>query len=209
MNMLWMGGVSVIWRSSGRDARLSGKPDYKSMRAKYFFIYVGLGAAFLAVSLWVLLSNGRSAKAVRAKYRLGGAMLATWALLSMASCDGIGPAITCYDPVVPDPVTFAVPGKEGLEVSNGDIIRVTVEKAMLGSYDGLRVDVVQGEKVLQSCPLASPVEERDTELVYAMKLDLPEGVRGAAGLFFYVTSKNGNGETAEYQMSGRTITIVG
>ena len=181
----------------------------EDMKVNYFFVYVGLGAAFLAVSLWVLLSNGRSAKAVRAKYRLGGAMLTVWALLSAASCDGSGPSVTCYDPVVPDPVTFVLPGKEGMEVSNGDVIRLIADKALLGSYEGLRVEVVQGEKVLQSCPLASPEEERDNDLIFTLKLDLPEGARGEARLLFYVTTKSGSGETADYTMSERSILIVG
>ena len=50
------------------------------MRIKYFFIYIGIGIAFAAVSLWVILSGGNNAKAIRAKYKLGGALLTTWAL---------------------------------------------------------------------------------------------------------------------------------
>lgn len=69
------------------------------MRSKYLIIYIAAGVAFLAVSLWAFLSNGRSAKAVRAKYRLGGIMLTAWAMLSAASC-GNPPFVTCYEPVV-------------------------------------------------------------------------------------------------------------
>lgn len=73
------------------------------MRIKAFFIYIGLGIAFLAVSLWVFLSGGKNARAIRAKYKLGGMMLTTWAMVSAASCNGPGPFVTCYDTAEPDP----------------------------------------------------------------------------------------------------------
>ena len=179
------------------------------MKTKYILLYAGLGTAFLAVSLWVLLSGGRSAKAVRTKYRLGGAMLTVWALLSSSNCGGPGPMVTCYEPVMPDPITYSVQGKEGLAVSNGDVIRVDCEKIMIAPYEALRIELVQGEKVLQSFPLASPLEEDDTKAVYTIKLNLPEGTRGDAELLFYITYKKENGETNEYQMYHRAITIVG
>ena len=71
------------------------------MKAKYLIIYIVVGAAFLGVSLWVLLSNGKSAKAIRYKYKLGGIMLTAWSMLTFASCEGPGPFVTCYDPVPP------------------------------------------------------------------------------------------------------------
>lgn len=73
------------------------------MRIKYFFVYIGLGAAFLGVSLWVLLSGGKNAKAINAKYRLGGMMLSAWALLSASTCSGGPIEVTCYDTVNTDP----------------------------------------------------------------------------------------------------------
>lgn len=67
-------------------------------------VLAGVGMAFLAVSAWVFFSRGENAKAIRAKYRLGGIMLTFLTMLSAASCgdggDGIGPFVTCYDPVV-------------------------------------------------------------------------------------------------------------
>lgn len=71
------------------------------MKTKYFLIYVFVGVAFLAVSAWVFFSRGKNAKAIRAKYRLGGILLTCWAMLSVASCDGVfnpGDEIMCYDP---------------------------------------------------------------------------------------------------------------
>ena len=69
------------------------------MKIKYFLLYVFVGIAFLAVSAWVFFSRGKSAKAIRAKYRLGGIMLMCMAMLSVASCGQIfNPGVTCYDP---------------------------------------------------------------------------------------------------------------
>ena len=76
------------------------------MKTKYFFLYLGIGVAFLGASLWVLLSGGKNARAIRAKYKLGGALLTTWALLSAATCGprigGEHPEVLCYD--MPCPV---------------------------------------------------------------------------------------------------------
>ena len=76
------------------------------MKTKYFLIYVFVGIAFLAVSAWVFFTRGKNAKAIRAKYKLGGILLMCIAMLSVASCgEIIGPVdnpweVTCYDPVV-------------------------------------------------------------------------------------------------------------
>ncbi|HRZ97655.1 MAG TPA: hypothetical protein P5084_08865 [Paludibacter sp.] len=58
----------------------------------FFFV---LGTAFLAISLWVWFSNGKNAKAIKAKYKLGGMILS----LSFFATTGCEPVITCYDPV--------------------------------------------------------------------------------------------------------------
>lgn len=61
-----------------------------------------LGIAFAAVSLWVMLSGGRSARATRTKFRLGGIMLSLSAMLSLSSCSGDNPFfVSCYDPAPP------------------------------------------------------------------------------------------------------------
>ena len=71
------------------------------MKTKYFLIYVFVGIAFLAVSAWVFFSRGKNARAIRAKYKLGGIMLMCMAMLSVASCGEIlNPGeVMCYDPV--------------------------------------------------------------------------------------------------------------
>ena len=70
------------------------------MKTKYFLIYVFVGIAFLAVSAWVFFSRGKNAKAIQAKYKLGGIMLMCMAMLSVASCGEIlSPGeVMCYDP---------------------------------------------------------------------------------------------------------------
>ena len=80
---------------------------------------------------------------------------------------------------------------------------------MVAANEALRIELGQGETVLQSFPLTSPLEEDDTKAVYTIKLNLPEGTRGDAELLFYITYKKENGETNEYQMYHRAITIVG
>ena len=59
------------------------------------------GAAFLAVSLWVWLSKGKTAKAVKTKFRLGGVLLTLISTISIGSCGG-SPVVTCYDTPNPD-----------------------------------------------------------------------------------------------------------
>ena len=63
-------------------------------------LFIVLGVAFAAVSLWYLLSAGRSKRATRLKYRLGGALLSIMAITS-TGCGKIMP--TCYDVYVPEP----------------------------------------------------------------------------------------------------------
>lgn len=118
------------------------------MRTKYFLIYVFVGIAFLAVSAWVFLSGGQNAKAIRAKYRLGGILIMAWAMISVASCsviDGIidgGGMVTCYDPVEPEPtdnlVEFSFVRDQNKQYNNendlcpGDVVEVTIN---IPTYD--------------------------------------------------------------------------
>lgn len=73
------------------------------MKTKYLLIYIFVGIAFLAASAWVFFSRGKSARAIRTKYRLGGIMITCAAMLSAASCEGPEPFVTCYEPVPPEP----------------------------------------------------------------------------------------------------------
>lgn len=100
------------------------------MKAKYLIIYIVVGVAFLAVSLWAFLSNGKSAKALRYKYKLGGIMLTAWSMLTFASCEGPGPFVTCYDPAPPE---YAyIEGKD--QVKNGDVLVVNIVSDRGGTF---------------------------------------------------------------------------
>ena len=177
------------------------------MKTKYVLIYAGLGVAFLAVSLWVLLSGGRSAKAIRAKYRLGGAMLAAWAMLSAASCDVFGP-VTCYDPVMPDPVTYTVQGKSELVVSSGDIILATLEKRYIYDwYARLEIVIRQGPEILQRFELDNPLEDNNNTAVYALTVDLPSGVQGGATLELLGINLTDNGSERSERLASQIITL--
>lgn len=95
------------------------------MKIKYAIILAGLAVAFAAVSLWVIISGGGNAKAIKAKFRLGGLMLTVTSLLAVSGCNGGGVVHpTCYDMPAPEYVDFA--GEDLYELSVGDVIEFTV-----------------------------------------------------------------------------------
>ena len=114
------------------------------MKTKYFLIYVCVGAAFLAVSAWVFFTHGKNAKAIRAKYKLGGIMLTCMAMLSIASCGEImDPGdVMCYDPVIEEPaenitrVTFKQKDASYKynEMSPGDVFNVDIQVPTFDKY---------------------------------------------------------------------------
>lgn len=86
---------------------------------------VALGTAFVAVSLWVWLSRGKNAKAVRAKFRLGGAIIALTSLVNLTSCGPDGPiGVDCYDPAPVNEIYWdnAHYNNGAIEVKNGDVL---------------------------------------------------------------------------------------
>jgi len=94
---------------------------------KRTILLIGLGVAFVAVSAWVALSGGRSARAVRTKFRLGGAILTITSALTAASCErGGGFMVSCYDPVMPPRNMVHPETTVGTELRNGDIIPITI-----------------------------------------------------------------------------------
>lgn len=136
------------------------------MRTKYLIIYIGIGAAFLAASLWVLLSGGKNAKAIRAKYKLGGALLAAWALLSAATCGprigGGHPEVLCYD--MPCPVNeISISDKKDGDnnFAAGDILSVEIHYPRCDSYSWQITDA-ERKTVLQEGLLEKPEEEYGT-----------------------------------------------
>ena len=117
------------------------------MKTKFFFIYVFVGIAFLAACLWVFLTGGKNAKAINAKYRLGGIVLTAWAVLSVVSCDVPGifnrgeegeGMVMCYDPVPNDMTRISIkaanPDQQIDEMAPGDTINVVIEGATLENY---------------------------------------------------------------------------
>ena len=109
------------------------------MKTKALFVYIALGIAFAAVSLWVFLSKGKNAKAIRTKYKLGGAMIAAWAILSAANCQGPGPMVTCYEPVPPsNDVSLSLKDPEDKVINNGDILQIQIYEP---TYDCYRIKI--------------------------------------------------------------------
>lgn len=93
-------------------------------------LFIVLGVAFVAVSLWYLLSAGRSKRATRLKYRLGG-MLIGLTTLASTSCsgDGIGGFMeTCYAPAPPPSNSHRWSnGVENSQLRNGDMVVLTYD----------------------------------------------------------------------------------
>ena len=113
------------------------------MKARYLLVYVFVGAAFLAASAWVFFSHGKNAKAIRAKYRLGGIMLTCMAMLSTASCDWAGGpgSVTCYDPVMVESdniVNLTLKSDNASykynEISRGDTLSVSIAHPAYSQY---------------------------------------------------------------------------
>ena len=115
------------------------------MRAKYLIIYFAAGIAFIAVSAWVFFTNGNNAKALRAKYKLGGLLLTCTAMLSFASCGQIPKpgvtcydvAVTCYDPVVENCAHVETPKHDenwNWLISKGDSLKVSIEYPTYTKY---------------------------------------------------------------------------
>ena len=90
---------------------------------KRTIMLIGLGIAFVGASLWVMLSGGRSAKAIRAKFRLGGAILTLVSLTSLASCENV--IVSCYAPAAPPHNDVYINAEVGTEFRNGDEINIS------------------------------------------------------------------------------------
>jgi hypothetical protein len=118
---------------------------------KKTFLLIALGAAFLAASLWVWLSNGKSAKAVKAKFRLGGAILTITGMMAAGSCSSNSSQISCYDPAPSNEVYVDRQGgyDNAQDVKNGDEINIRVK--YFSAY-GIRVAIETPEQstVLQN-----------------------------------------------------------
>ena len=89
---------------------------------KRTILIVALSVAFAAVSLWLILSGGRSKRATNLKYRLGGMLIGLTALASTA-CEGGGGFMTsCYDPYIPENYHSWKDSVANSELRNGDVV---------------------------------------------------------------------------------------
>ena len=157
-------------------------------------LFIGLGAAFLAVSLWVWLSNGKSARAVKAKFRLGGALLTLTGMMTVGSCNIIS---TCYDPA-PTNIVFIERG-ETQDVKNGD--HITVKVSYFSAY-GIKVTIAkdaENSEVLQS--EIYKITESRADVIHT--IDVADYV-GEAHLRVYVIISEGN----EYESGYLFLNVI-
>ncbi len=82
-------------------------------------LFIILGIAFLAVSLWVILSRNQSSRGIKYKYKLGGLILSLSFFVS--SCNKFS-GTTCYDTPAPDNSFFTEYNLSDPELSEGDTI---------------------------------------------------------------------------------------
>lgn len=180
------------------------------MRFKYFFIYIAIGAAFLIVSLWVTLSAGKNAKAVRTKYKLGGMLLTTWAMLSACTCNGTGPGVvSCYDPIPPEqPLCYDVAvmnnetSIESTSVKKGENFRIRIAHPTGDNYVAKLLDA-EGNQ-LQKAKLEL---EEDSNWDFFFKADsqLPAGKAVLVVEFIHKDSESDEEQADELLRADVTI----
>lgn len=167
------------------------------MKTKYFIIYIFVGIAFLAVSTWVFFSRGKSAKAIRAKYRLGGILITSSAMLSLASCGGPGPFVTCYDPAPPEPTEDIISynGKNLyheyslIQACPGDVLSLKIEKPTFEKY--LLTILTNGENPVELQRNLLVVKNSQTEASFDITISEDITYRGYASVWVYgVVSEN-------------------
>ena len=118
----------------------------KDIFSPLFFIVLGI--AFLVVSLLVWFSNGKNAKAIKAKYKLGGMILS----LSFFASTGCEPVITCYDPIPQDYVYAEKLYTDS--IFKGDSVLISIQAKTFSNYSYTLSDST-ATKVLQEGILAA------------------------------------------------------
>ena len=183
------------------------------MKVQSVFVLITVGIAFLAVSLWAFLSNGRSAKALRFKYKLGGILLTAWATLSTASCAGTGPFVTCYEPAVQcydvampaDEISLNVKDKEGNQLKSGNILVVNVEYPFFTRYririsyqpeGGEPVEIQVAEFDVVDGKAQAEIKLADTQY------------KGVAHVTFFGLTQEEDGTLTESSIGTRDIEII-
>lgn len=162
------------------------------MKIRYSIILCALGVAFVAVSLWVFLSRGRSRKALKTKFKLGGLILT---VSSMIACsEGTGPMqVSCYDVAAPEYVLFSTPG-EWSKVKAGDEIEIIISDSGCTSFH-YKIFVKQENDAFQQGILG------DEEGTYKVKLAETD-FKGQVNIVVYGTRNE-----AEVLLGGRSFVI--
>lgn len=165
---------------------------------KKTLLIIGLGTAFLAVSLWVWISNGKNARAVKAKFRIGGALLTLTGMMTVGSCNTL---TTCYDPAPENAVYIEreVAYDTAQNVRNGDQIKI--ELTYFSAY-GIKVTIENGvnnREVLQSD--VYQITESNTNVLHT--IDVGDHV-GEAHLRVYVIISEGN----EYESGYLFLNVI-
>ena len=190
------------------------------MKVKFALIYALAGLAFLGVSLWLMLSGGRSARATRAKYRLGGIMLTAWSMLAATSCTGGPPQVTCYEPVEPAQVTcydVAMPSdmlqinaKDSAEriFKPGDEMSIIIDRPSGDKYI-LRIHAGDAKSpVFQEISCDVPKEIENEKMEFSRTLGATD-YRGKAVVELILVLKAENGQESELLHDSCLITIAG
>ncbi len=104
------------------------------MKIKSLLVYSLVGGAFLAVSLIVWFSKGKNVRALKAKYRLGGILIATTALLGTAACSGAcyDVPVTCYMPPLTPNTLY--PNQQPEQIYAGDSLAFTIVDPTFAHY---------------------------------------------------------------------------
>ena len=130
-------------------------------------LIIALGIAFTAVSLWLILSGGRSKRATRLKYRLGGMLIGLTALASTA-CEG-GFITSCYDPA-PPPANdhYWSDGVVNGKLRNGDIVVLNYE-CLFGEEVTISLVSDDNEPGRVLCSKTYAVKQGDNQLEFTIE----------------------------------------
>lgn len=183
------------------------------MKVKFLIVYLVAGAAFLGVSLWLILSGGRSASAIRAKYKLGGIMLTALAMLSAASCGGFPPQVTCYEPAVmcydvpaeTDILDVKVKDAEDLKAKAGDVLMFSIQRHSYEEYV-VKITADNEQKTVlqtQSFKVAQEADPFEFELTLA-----PGDYKGKAQVVVYSHIVDGEGKVWDNALSNQPFIVI-
>lgn len=135
---------------------------------KRTILIVALSVAFAAVSLWLILSGGRSKRATSLKYRLGGMLIGLTALASTA-CEGGGGFMTsCYDPAPPPSNDhYWSDGVVNGKLRNGDVVVLNYE-CMFGEEVTISLVSDDNEPDRVLCSKTYSVTQGDNQLEFTI-----------------------------------------